>query len=554
MKFQDITAARPSRDSLDEAYRAVHALLDDGERREAIARWDETRRGYETWSSLTYLHFSQDTANPEYKAARAYSDEMGPVATEFDTRVKRRLLDDPDRRAVEAAAGAYAVRLWESDVTTFDPAIAKDLEEEAKLDARYTEILAGAKIEFDGKTLNLAGLTPYTESPDRETRHAAEAARWEFFAGHGAELDEIYDRQVRLRHKMARTLGFDSFTPLGYRRMRRTDYDAADVATYRDQVAEHVVPLVARLVEQRRAGAGWDRVMFWDERLIDPEGNPKPEGDHDRLVAAANTMFERMDGRLAAFYRQMNEGGFMDLKNRPTKAGGGFCTSFPSYGMPYIFANFNGTHHDIDVFTHEMGHAFQNYESRNLPGIDYLWPTSESAEIHSMSLEFLAYPHIEPLLGAQSDRYRRMHLIQALEFLPYGVLVDHFQHEVYANPEATAAERHEIWRRLEQRYLPWRDYGDLAYPAKGGRWQAQGHIYGVPFYYIDYTLAQCCALQFWVKSQADYGASMESYVRLCGLGGSAPFGELVGAAGLVSPFKPGALSTVVATAAGALAA
>ena len=554
MNFQDVTARRPTRDSLETEYRAIHALLDDGERRAAVARWDEARRGYDTWSSLTYLHFSQDTANDAYKSEREYADKMGPVATEFDTRVKRRLLDDADRHAVAEAAGAYAVKLWESDVTTFDPAIAPDLEEESRLDARYTEILAGAAIEFDGKTLNLAGLTPYTESPDRATRHDAEAARWEFFAKHGAELDEIYDRQVKLRHKMARTLGFETFTPLGYRRMRRTDYGPQDVAAYRDQVAEHVVPLVAKLVEQRRARNGWDRVMFWDEKLIDPEGNPKPQGDHDTLVAKAAAMFDRMDRRLAGFYRQMSEGGFMDLKNRPTKAGGGFCTSFPTVGMPFIFANFNGTHHDVDVFTHEMGHAFQNYQSRSLPGIDYLWPTSESAEIHSMSLEFLAYPQIEALLGDQAGRYRRMHLIQALEFLPYGVLVDHFQHEVYANPDATPAERHAMWKRLEARYLPWRDYGDLAYPAMGGRWQAQGHIYGVPFYYIDYTLAQCCALQFWVKSRQNYAASMDTYVKLCGLGGSAPFGGLVDAAGLASPFKPGALATVVATAAEALAA
>lgn len=554
MNFQEITAVRPARESLDAAHREIHALLDAGKRREALAQWDQVRRAYETWSSLTYLHFSQDTANEGYKAERAYADEMGPVATEFDTRVKRRLLADPDRHAVEDVAGAYAVKLWETDVTTFDPAIAKDLEEEAKLDARYTELLASAKIEFDGKTLNLSGLTPYTENPDRATRHAAEAARWNFFAEHGAELDDIYDRQVKLRHKMARTLGDETFTPLGYRRMRRTDYDAGDVAAYRDQVAEHVVPLVAKLVEQRRVQNGWDTLHFWDERLLNPEGNPKPEGDYDTLVAAAGTMFDGMDKRLAAFYRSMNEGGFMDLKNRPTKAGGGFCTSFPAYGMPYIFANFNGTHHDIDVFTHEMGHAFQNYQSRALPGIDYLWPTSESAEIHSMSLEFLAYPHIDALLGSQSGRYRRMHLIQALEFLPYGVLVDHFQHEVYASPDATPAERHAMWQRLEQRYLPWRNYGDLAYPAKGGRWQAQGHIYGVPFYYIDYTLAQCCALQFWVKSQQNYAASMETYVNLCRLGGSAPFGQLLEAAGLASPFKPGALETVVRTAAETLAA
>jgi len=242
----------------------------------------------------------------------------------------------------------------------------------------------------------------------------------------------------------------------------------------------------------------------------------------------------------------MNEGGFLDLKNRPTKAPGGFCTSFPNAGVPFIFANFNGTHHDIDVFTHEMGHAFQNYASRNLPGFDYLWPTSESAEIHSMSLEALAYPQIGLLVGDdKAARYRRMHLISALAFLPYGVLVDHFQHEVYAKPDATPAERHAMWRALEKQYEPWCDYGDLSYPAKGGYWQNQMHIYGSPFYYIDYTLALCCALQFWVKSRADYDAALADYVALCSRGGEAPFQDLVASAGLMSPFTEGALRDVV---------
>ncbi|MDB5376788.1 MAG: peptidase, partial [Rubritepida sp.] len=412
--------------------------------------------------------------------------------------------------------------------------------------ARYTELLASASFEIDGATVNLSGLTPYAESSDRDMRHRAESLRWSFFEKNGAELDALYDSLVKLRHGMARKLGDDTFTPLAYRRMRRTDYDAADVARYRDQVAEHVVPLIAKLLESRRATFGWDKLRYWDEALIDPAGNPKPIGGHDTLVAAAQTMFDRMDPRLADFYRMMAAGGFLDLKNRPGKAGGGFCTSFPKDGVPFIFANFNGTHHDIGVFTHEMGHAFQCWESRNLPGIDQLWPTMEACEIHSMSLEFLTHPQMGLLVGdAAADRFRRMHLISSLAFLPYGVCVDHFQHEVFANPDATPDERHAMWKRLERRYMPWSDYGDIGYLAKGGRWQAKHHIYNSPFYYIDYTLALCCALQFWVKSLHDPKAALDAYVALCARGGSAPFQELVKSAGLVSPFAEGALAEVV---------
>jgi M3 family oligoendopeptidase len=546
MIFADIKAPTPTKETLAAEYAAINARLDGGDLAGAVAQWEALRREVESWGSLTHLAFEQDTQNDAAKAAMEYRDELSPTITNHESAFKRRLLEHPDRAAVTAVTGAHALRLWETDVTTFAPEIEADLQAEAKLQSRYTALQASAKIKIEGQVVNLSGLAPFAQSLDRGVRYKAAQAQWDFFSANGAEFDEIYDGLVKLRHGMAKQLGFENFIELGYRRMRRVDYDAADVARYRAQVVEHVVPLVAKILEARRGEHGWEKVFAWDEPLTDAQGNVEPAGDEAFMRSGAQEMFARMDAQLSEFYRAMNEGGFLDLDNRPAKAPGGFCTSFPTAGMPFIFANFNGTHHDIDVFTHEMGHAFQNFQSRDLPGVDYLWPTSESAEIHSMSLEHLAYPHIGLLVGEDAaSRYRRMHLIQSLAFLPYGVLVDHFQHEVYANPEATPAERHAMWQRLEAVYMPWRDYGDIAYAAKGGRWQAQGHIYGSPFYYIDYTLALCCALQFWVKSRVDYAGALKDYVALCGRGGAAPFQGLVASAGLISPFAEGALADVV---------
>lgn len=553
IRFADIAVIKPARESLVAEQASIEAMLDLGARQEALAAWDGMRRQYDTWNALVHLRFAQNTTDAIAIAERDYADALAPEATEMEVAIKRRLLADPDRSGLEALAGTHAVRLWDCDITTFDPAIKADLEEESRLCARYTSLLAGATFEIGGQTVNLSGLAPFAEDRDRAVRHEAERVRWSFFAENGPELDSIYAELVQLRHGMARKLGYDTYTPLGYKRLRRVDYGPDDVARYRDQVREHVVPLVTRLLEQRRAANAWDRLRYWDEALIDPAGNPKPAGGHDFLVDQAQTMFDRMDPRLGSFFRLMNEGGFLDLRNRPGKAGGGFCTSFPAEGVPYIFANFTGTHHDIGVFTHEMGHAFQNWESRSQPGVDYLWPTMEAAEVNSMGLEFLTHPHMDLMVGADAaDRFRRMHLIGALAFLPYGVCVDHFQHEVYANPGLTPAERHAVWARLEKVYMPWTDYGDLAYPAMGGRWQAKHHIYASPFYYIDYTLAQCCAMQFWVWSRRDEVAALESYVALCARGGSAPFGELVRSAGLVSPFTAEALKDVVREAASVL--
>jgi M3 family oligoendopeptidase len=544
--LNDITAAAPSPESLAADHAAIDALLDASELQTALAQWDRQRREYATWVALAQLRFQQDTADEAAKAVRERADELGPVATGHEIAIKRRFLESAGRAELEAAVSPQVVRLWEADVTTFDPIIAARLEEENKLTASYTELTASARLQIGGQEVNLSGLQPFGENLDRQTRREAAQAEWQFFEQNGEKLDAIYDQLVKLRTSMARDLGYENFIELGYKRMRRTDYDAADVARYRDEIVRTVVPLLSRLMERRRQSQGWETLYAWDEPLIDPKGNPAPQGDHDTLVAAGQEMFDRMDGRLGGFFKLMNEGGFLDLKTRPSKAPGGFCDAFPSVGMPVIFANFNGTYQDIGVFTHEMGHALQCYESRNIGSLDTLWPTTEACEIHSMSLEMLSYPHMGLLVGDDAvERFQRMHLEAFLRLLVDCALGDHFQHEVYANPDATPAERHAMFRQLERRYLPWRNYGDLAYAEMGATWQRVLHYFLVPFYYIDYALACCCALQFWVTARHDPKAALERYLALCAKGGSASFLALLESADLASPFAPGVLGGVV---------
>ncbi|NVN11924.1 M3 family oligoendopeptidase [Nguyenibacter vanlangensis] len=547
--FKDLAFPAPTAESLARAFGAVNALLDAGQRDGALALFDTERRAYESWASMVALRFAQDTGSTQARADRELADGLTPLVTEHEVGIKRRLLDDPNRAGLLHAVGTHTVRLWETDITTFDTRLRPALEEESRLAADYTALLAAARVTIGDRTVNLSGLAPFAEDLDRTVRHQAERARWDVFAGHGAQLDTLYDRLVHVRDGMARTLGYDNYVALGYRRMRRVDYGPQDVARFRDEIRAHVVPLVAAIMENRRLTMNWDRLRAWDEPLIDPLGNPRPAGGHDLLLERARTMFDRMGGDLGPFYAGMVQGGYLDLQNRPGKAGGGFCTAFPSIGMPFIFANFNGTPHDIAVFTHEMGHAYQNWKSRDLPGIDLLWPTMDAAEINSMALEFLTWPHIDLMVeDGAAERFRRAHLIGALAFLPYGACVDHFQHEVYARPDMSPQDRHATWLQLERLYMPWRDWGDLAWPAKGGRWQAQGHIYRSPFYYIDYALALCCAMQFWLRARKDRHGTMATYTDLCALGGAQPFTGLLAAAGLESPFAPGTLTDIVAEA------
>lgn len=554
-QFSQIAAQRPDLEALGTQYRDIgarfSAATSASERETLVLEWDAIRRRTLTWVNLTNLHYQQDSTNPQYVAERERADRIGPKLTALDIEMKKRL-SGAHRSELEETFGAHIFTSWEIEISAFDPAIEDELVEEARLGSEYTALIASAAVPFKGESRNLAALDPFMRGADRSERHEAQAARWSFYAQHAAQLDRIFDDLVHVRDRMAKKLGFKNYIELGYKRMRRFDYNQADVARYRDEVVEQIVPLAQAVVRGRAERLGLPAAAFWDESLHDRAGNPKPLGDLDQIVAQGAATFRALHPDLGDFYDFMVANELLDLENRTGKAGGGFCTNFPAAGVPYIFANFNGTEHDVIVLLHEMGHAFQSYSSRHVALIDSLWPTFETAEVHSMSMEFLSFDQMERFFGADATRYREHHLAEALLFIPYGVAIDHFQHLVYERPDATPQERHAMWQTVERRYLPWRDYGDLAFPAKGALWQEKRHIYVLPFYYIDYTLAECCALQFWVRSKTDFDGALRDYIALCGKGGTAPFGALIRGANLQSPFERGALAGVAREAAAAL--
>jgi len=549
-QYEAMQVPAPVLEELARDYQAIERELDAGAevRMEAIRRWDALRRRTATWNSLVQLRFNQDTRNEAYRRARDTADKLEPKLTELDLGLMRKLLRAPCRPELEGELGRHVFALWDAATATYDPVIEEETVRESKLGADYTELLASARFEFRGETLNLPGLGKYAQHADRAVRHKASTLRWGWFQSNAEKLDAIFDELVKLRTTMAGKLGFDGFVGLGYKRMQRIDYGRTDIERYREEIRREVVPLCEKIRARQASALGLDRLKLWDLPVHDPKGNPSPGGDAGWMMERASRMFRSLGGGLGEFFELMKDHQLLDLEAREGKANGGFCTDFPLFGVPFIFSNFNGTKGDVEVFTHEMGHAFQGYSSRGNFPCDTCWPTAESCEIHSMSLEFLTWPYMELFFGDDAERFRRQHLAESLLFLPYGVAVDHFQHLVYEQPDATPEKRLSIWRDLERTYLPWRDAGDIARVARGGYWQAQLHIYKIPFYYVDYTLAQVCALQFWAQAAVDHAAAMEAYVELCGRGGAAPFLELVQGAGLKSPFEPGCLESVVALA------
>ncbi|MFO7627396.1 MAG: M3 family oligoendopeptidase [Candidatus Fermentibacteraceae bacterium] len=548
-KFSEFSYVRPDRAEFERSMKDLTARFESArsadEQNDVMTLVNSVRSSYETMAVIGSIRHTMDTTDKFYDAENDALDQLGPVYEGLKSDFYRVLVGSRFRAELEKQWGAQLFSMAELQMKTFSPAVMADLQAENVLASEYVKLKASASIPFQGQDRNLSQMQPFTQSPDREVRKAAVKAVSAFYNDNGERIDSIYDRLVKLRHGIALKLGFENFVPLAYARLGRTDYDAAMVANYRRQVHESIVPLATGLRKRQAARLGVAPMLFFDEALEYLTGNATPKGDPDWILENGRVMYTEMSPETREFFEYMTERGLLDLVTRKGKAGGGYCTYIADEQAPFIFSNFNGTSGDVDVLTHEAGHAFQAYRSRGFRLPEYHFPTLEACEIHSMSMEFLAWPWMDRFFGEDLEKYLFSHLAGALLFIPYGVTVDEFQHWVYENPGATPAGRREAWRAIERKYLPHRDYGDDSFLEGGGYWFRQGHIFEDPFYYIDYTLAQVCAFEFWGRSREDRPLAFRDYVKLCGLGGSLPFTELVKAAGLHDPFSDGAIQAIV---------
>lgn len=549
MKFSEYVYERPDIKALenrfDELLEQFKKATYVDEQNKVMEKINHLRSGFESMAEIAQIRHTIDTNDEQYKEEQDFFDETRPIYTGLTTKFYQALVDSKFRHELEAKWGKQLFNIAELTLKTFDPQIIEDLQLENKLVTQYVKLIASAKVEFEGEECNLSQLEPFGQSADRDMRKRAQEAKFGYLQEHEQELDDIYDQLVKVRTNMAQKLGYESFVELGYARMTRSDYDPKMVANFRRQVKKHIVPVATKLKERQRKRIGIDTLKYYDEPFEFKTGNAKPKGDADWILDNAKKMYTEMSAETNEFFTFMTNNHLLDLVTKKGKASGGYCTFINQYKAPFIFSNFNGTSGDVDVLTHEGGHAFQMYSSRNYEIPEYHIPTAEAAEIHSMSMEFFAWPWAKIFFEEDAEKYKFSHLASALLFIPYGVAVDEFQHFVYENPQVSPTERKQVWRDIERKYQPHKDYSENEYLERGGFWQKQGHIYEVPFYYIDYTLAQVCAFQFWKKMHEDRETAWKDYDHLCRQGGSQSFLNLVKEANLISPFEDGCIESVI---------
>lgn len=549
MKFSEMPYSRPDMEALAAATtQTLETMKAAPNAAGQIAAYDAYEKKMQTAGTMQQIAYIRHTINTKdefYNAENDYMDEIGPKLQELSHQVNTALLESPYRAELERHYGALMFKNLEIAARSFSPAIVELMQEENKLVSEYQNLYASATVEFDGKTMPLPLLGPYKQDPDRAVRKAAYEADAKFFDSHREELDTLYDKLVKVRDAQAKKMGLPNYIPLGYDRMGRNCYTAKDVAAFRDQIAEDMVPIVAKVKEAQRRRIGVEKLAFYDEPISFADGNAVPEGIPDEILAAGKKMYQELSPETAEFIDFMFENELFDVLSRDGKAPGGYCTEIADYKSPFIFSNFNATAGDVDVLTHEAGHAFEAYRAfkQELPSLLHS-PTIEACECHSMSMEFLTAPWHHLFFGKQTDKYELGHCEDALVFIPYGCMVDEFQHKVYENPGITPEQRNELWLSLEKKYRPWIDFDNLPFYSRGGGWQRQLHIYEVPLYYIDYCMAQTVAFQFWNLSRENYAEAWKRYMTFVDKAGTATFAELVESAGLKVPYHAGCIKEI----------
>lgn len=494
----------------------------------ALISGEYSRRSYQLSKNV------RDTAVEEEE--KYFREKILPVSEEQDLELTRALLQSRYKDALSEKHGHYflkktrismeSIRSENSDLRVQERGIVTD----------YDKAIGTAEVEVGGKKITLTQAASLQGSDDGKVRKEAYLKHRTWLLEHRPRLADWYDRLVKIRDQMGRNLGHPNFVSLGYAGMCRTDYGIEESKKFRNAVRRYVTPLYEKSLAAQARAHGTPTLMAWDAGYY--PGADLPSGiipPHKQLDAAAR-VFQAISPRLARHFERMRAEGLIDLENRPGKRGGAYCTSFPDEGRVAIFCNSTGDADDIGTLTHEMGHAFQAWESQAIELIDLQWPTMDAAEIHSMGMEFLSLRHLHHFFDEENSRkFRAGRWRESLRLLCYVSVVDEFQHWVYENPTATPDARDREWIRIWDTYIRGIDFTGIE-ALKSTRWYAQGHLFAAPFYYIDYAIAETGAMQLALIDRENPARAVETYLELCRIGGTRGVLDIFRSAGMRTPF------------------
>ena len=494
-----------------------------------------------------YIAMTCHTDDADIKARfLKFVEEVDPNLKRVGFDLDRKIVESPHASALDQARYGTLLRSLRQEVKLFRAENVPLQTEVTKLDQQYSEINGAMTVQFDGTERTLPQMARFLEETDRARREASWRVVAERRLQDVTRIDAIYDEMLQLRAKMAANAGYPNFRDFQHDRLQRFDYTPAHCAAFHEAVEKTCVPLARRMHERRAKALGLTALRPWDLK-VDVKGRSplRPFEGADQMVERTSKVYHRMDSELAQMFDSMRGGGCLDLDSRKGKAPGGYQYQRQLSRVPFIFMNAAGMQRDLTTMVHEAGHAFHSLLSKDDPILAYRGSPMEFAEVASMSQELLTLPYLEEFFStADAERARRELLEGVISMLPWIAQIDAFQHWVYLNPGHSSAERTKAWLDLDARFGGSLDWSGIE-GSRAHMWQRQLHLFGMPFYYIEYGIAQLGSLQLWLASKKSEKDALAAYKRALTLGGSKPLPELFAAAGLRFDFGPATVQSLM---------
>ncbi len=511
--------------------------LIDGSELEACFDEEGTRR---------YTAMTCQTDDPERQQRYLYFlENVQPKAQPWQDKLRRKFVEAAERLPLPRRRYEVLERSLRNAIALYREENIPLLTEDQKLKTEYQAITGAMTVPYDGKELTLQQLGRYLEEPDRSVREETWRLGADRFLQDAAALDRLFEKMVALRHRIARNAGCQDFREYAFRAFERFDYTPGDCLAFHDAIERVCVPAARELARRRQEKLGVATLRPWD-MAVDPEGRPplRPFETDEQLSAGCSRIFHRIDPELGRIFDTLRQRSSLDLGSRKGKAPGGYQTTFAERRLPFIFMNAVGTETDVRTLLHEGGHAFHTWACRNEPFIAYRSAPIEFSEVASMGMECLALPHTTEFFGDESPRATRRFFEKIVTFFPFMASIDAFQHFVYTHVDAGIEAWKDHWQTLTKRFAPEVDLSGLERHDRQS-WQKKLHIYEVPFYYVEYGIAQLGALQVWKNSLTDYAQAVALYRHGLALGGARPLPELFEAAGLRFDFSETTLRPLI---------
>ncbi|MBC3538580.1 M3 family oligoendopeptidase [Rufibacter sediminis] len=526
--------------------RELHSLAD-------LEKWIADRSELESVLSENlawrYIKMTCDTQDEALtQAFQFFVTEIEPQASPYDDAFNRKLVESPYIDGLDEQKYRIYLRGVRRAIELFREENIPLQTEISTKQQQYGAIAGAMMVTLDGEEMTLQRAADRLKQTDRAVREEAYLAIQNRRLEDKEKLDELYTELVQLRHQVALNTGFENFRDYMFAALGRFDYGPEDTFSFHQAIKEKVVPVTRQIDQEHKVQLGLDTLRPWDMD-VDPSMLPplEPFQTGDELLTKTIDCFYRLDSFLGDCLVTMREMGHLDLESRKGKAPGGYNYPLDEIGVPFIFMNATSSLRDVVTLLHEGGHAVHSFLTRDLPLNAAKHPPSEVAELASMSMELLTIDHWDIFFPNQEDlvRAKRQHLEGVLETFPWVATIDKFQHWVYENPNHTVEERHQNWVRIFEEFnLQEVDWSGLEH-VKPFIWQKQLHLYEVPFYYVEYAMAQLGAVAVWKRYKSEPKAALEGYKNALSLGYTATIGEIYAAAGIRFDFSSDYIQSLV---------